>query len=215
MQDSIVENRQNLRISSASSVLNLVLPQIISKSYFKKKRYNVNIAVIDNVKTMLNQLVNNEIDIGFISINEKNFMDVYRVFSDVLKLEILMRDELVAVMDRRYYNGKDYTHTVNKQYTDGPVTLYNIVPMDLQLYEANVVCSTDADFHRSMMEHTGAMAYMSRMAYQYFFNSRKYVQLSLSDVEAPLIHAIVYREHEATFVQELADAIRLELYKKI
>lgn len=215
--ESIIE-RQNLHISSASSVLNLVLPQIISKPYFKKKNYNVNISVTNDVDYLLKQIAVEETDVGFVSVNENNLMRVYTAYKDDLDLEILMQDELVAVIDKRYYDDVLYELSLSdfrsEVAMEVPVTVYNVMMINTDLYGSNLVCSTDADFHRSMMKHTGAIAFMSRQAYQYFFNKKKYVQLPLKNLEVPLWHTAIYRKNIDNSIREFIATIRTELHGK-
>ena len=65
-----------------------------------------------------------------------------------------------------------------------------------------------------MMEHAGAIVYMSRMAYQYFFGKKKYVMLSLENIEIPLAHAAIYRKDAEPIIQEFVDLIRTEMHTK-
>jgi hypothetical protein len=100
-------------------------------------------------------------------------------------------------------------------------TLYNIIPVETMrehIYLNNVICSNDADFHRSMMEKAGAITLMSGLAYQYYFNSKKYVALKfeglMNQVVPELVHVAVYRKNAGEPIHRFIAMIRKEMLMK-
>ncbi|MBP3625098.1 MAG: LysR family transcriptional regulator, partial [Peptococcaceae bacterium] len=208
MQQQEQRADKSIRLCSASSVINVVLPKIISKSFLKKRALKANISVADSPEVMMEQLVAGEKDLGLISIGAENLMRVYAKYKDVLKLDILYSDEVVAVMDRKHCEKETVTiHEID--ISNRPLTVYNIFSVttdqvaEYDVTEYDMIYSTDADFHRSMMEHAGAVTYMSKLAYQYFFNRKRYVQLIATELKIPLLHTAVYRKDVDVNVQDL------------
>lgn len=207
---------QNVRIniSSTSSVTNIVLPTIISNLTMQQKKVSVSIAMTDSFNVVVTRLSNGESDLGLMTINERELMRKFEPLKDAFQLEVLARDEMIVVMDKKFYKGdKDYVTL--EEFGSYPRTLYNIVPVDAFRYDAyqtSIICSTDADFHRSMMEKAGSMTLMPALAHQYFFNSKKYVALSVEDLDETLIHAAIYRKDAEEQVRTFEAMVRREMY---
>ena len=138
-------------------------------------------------------------------------------YSEELQLDILARDELVAVLNRKDYDGKQEYISANSYFGKYFTTMYNIEPIDEYKFSADatsLTCSNDADFHRAMLEKGSTMVLMSGLSYQYFFNSKKYVCLPLERIDVPLIHAAIYRKDAGAQMQEVIQLIRQELHVK-
>lgn len=208
------KNDMQLSICSTSAVTNIVVPTIISNLTMQQKRVSVRISMTDSFNAVIDHLLNDESDLGLITLNERELQRKFAPLKDEFQLEILARDEMIVVIDKKFYRGdKDYV-TI-EEFSAGPRTLYNIVPVDAMRYDAykmTVICSNDADFHRSMMEKTGSMTMMPALAHQYFFNSKKYVALSVKDLDETLIHAAIYRKDAKESVRGFAAMIRREMY---
>lgn len=207
-----------IKIASASSIANLFLPKVISKSYFKKKALKANITTIDNLSSLLQQLDDKNIDIGLISLNENNLMDEYYIYEDSLSMEVLYRDELISVMDRKYCEEENLDITM-LDYSIHPMTIYNIIPVkDMKQFENysayDLVCSMDADFHRSMMEHAGAITHMSHLAYKCFFSQKRYREIPMGTFNFPVLHVAICRKDADTVVRDLITMLRLEMHMK-
>lgn len=208
------KNDMQLSICSTSAVTNIVVPTIISNLTMQQKRVSVRISMTDSFNTMIKHLLNEESDLGLITLNERELHRKFAPLKDEFQMEILARDEMIVVIDKKFYRGdKDYV-TI-EEFSTGPRTLYNIIPVDAMRYDAykmTVICSNDADFHRSMMEKTGSMTMMPALAHQYFFNSKKYVALSVKDLDETLIHAAIYRKDAKESVRGFVAMIRREMY---
>lgn len=205
---------KKINICSASSVINIVLPRILAKGETQNQKYDINISITDNVDTLLEQLMSGERDVGLLSVNEKLLCQAMEHYQDDLQMDILARDDMVMVMDRKYYKGDsryfDFESSLNNIHT-----LYNLIPYDQNAFEQHMVCSSDADFHRSMMEEAGAIVCMSGLAQQYFFNKKKYVILQIDRIFNPVIvHAAIYRRTEKQYIKDFIAKIRLEMQMK-
>lgn len=203
-----------LNICSTSAVTNIVLPTIIANLTMQQKHVSVNISMTDSFNVVMERLTSGSSDLGLMTINERELIRKFEPLKDDFQCEILARDEMIVVMDKKYYKGdKDYVTL--EEFNACPRTLYNIVPVDALRYDAyrsSIICSTDADFHRSMMEKAGSMTLMPALAHQYFFNSKKYVALSVEDLDETLIHAALYRQDVSEQVKNFTALIRREMY---
>ena len=98
-------------------------------------------------------------------------------------------------------------------------TLYNIVPTEKAMESAkryNMLCSNDADFHRNLLDcESDVVVMMAKLAYEYFFKSKKYISLPVENIDVPLIHAAIYRNDVDNYIREFADMIRQEMESKI
>lgn len=205
---------KKINICSASSVINIVLPRIMAKGEVQKQKYDINISITDNVDTLLEQLMSGERDVGLLSVNEKLLCQAMEPYQNDLQMDLLARDDMVMVMDRKYYKGDSryFDFDLNP---DSIHTLYNLIPYDREAFEQHVVCSSDADFHRSMMEEAGAVVCMSGLAQQYFFNKKKYITLQIDKAFNPVIvHAAIYRKTEKKYIKDFIAKIRIEMQMK-
>lgn len=163
-----------LNICSTSAVTNIVLPTIIANLTMQQKRVTVNISMTDSFNVVMERLTSGSSDLGLMTINERELIRKFEPLKDDFQCEILARDEMIVVMDKKYYKGdKDYVTL--EEFNAYPRTLYNIVPVDALRYDAyrsSIICSTDADFHRSMMEKAGSMTLMPALAHQYFSTAK-------------------------------------------
>jgi len=214
VQKKVKETSMN--ICSTSSVVNIVLPNIISCWNGQQKHVSFSITMTDRLEVVLEQVQNGESQVGLVSINEWELQRKFAAVQEELCYMLLARDEMVVVMDKRFYKGSlDYVSM--EYYMSHSKTLYNIVPVEelrRGAIDTTIVCSSDADFHRSMLEKTGALVLMSGLARQYFFNSKKYIALSLENVDANLLHVAIYRKDANSQVKELAQMIRREMHVK-
>ena len=141
------------------------------------KHLSLKITLTNDIDDLFAQVQNEQCDIGFFTYNERELPRKYAGMEETLQMEILVRDELVAVMDRRFCKEGQDKVTI-EDYRDRILTLYNIVSIDGSketTQQETMVSSNDADFHRRMIEKTGAVVIMPSLAYQYFFSSKKYV----------------------------------------
>lgn len=205
-----------MNICSTSSVVNIVLPNIISSWNLQQKQVSFRIQMTDLLEHVLEAVQSGESHLGLVSINEWELKRKFPAVQEELCYLLLARDEMVAVMDKRFYKGNQDFITA-EEYLSHPRTLYNIVPVEEMrrgAADTTIVCSSDADFHRSMLEKAGAIVLMSGLARQYFFNSKKYIALSLEHVDMNLLHVAIYRKDANQQIKELVQMIRREMHMK-
>lgn len=212
------EKELKLNICSISNVTNVVLPKIIAGLNENNQKLNIKIQIADALNTVMEDVKSKKADIGLISFNEQELFRLIEEFNLNLELDILARDKLIVVVDKKHYNGNENYIKQEDYYNSKQLrTIYNVVPVD-ELRQGmlfnNMVASNDAEFHRNMLEKAGAMVMMSGLAYEYFFKSKKYVALPLEDLNVPLLHAAIYRKDAEPMVQIIAKAIRKEMHIK-
>lgn len=203
-------------ICSSSSVTNLALPYVIAKLNARHDKTLVRIIQIMDLEDVIQKVQTGVSDIGLMTINAFDLERKMEQHKDLLCADVLAQDELVAVMDRKLYKGT-HTSLSAKEFAKTSVrTLYNIIPIEelrMAVYENNIICSNDADFHRSMMERAEAMTLMSGLAYQYYFNTKKYVALTFqSEYTSSLVHVAVYRKDADASIHNIVSMIRREMY---
>ena len=207
----------HINICSNSCVANMTLPEIVYNMEAQKRKATFKISQAESLDSILRHVQSGKKDIGLISMNSDELDRKFAAYSDELQLDILAQDELVAVLNRKDYNGKHVFIPAAEQMGRYFTTMYNIEPIDeykFSVDSTSLTCSNDADFHRAMLEKGGTMVLMSGLSYQYFFNSKKYVSLPLEHIDVPMIHAAVYRKDASAQMQELVQMIRQELHVK-
>lgn len=203
-------------ICSTSSVTNLALPYVIAKLNARHEKVSIRIIQSVDLDDVIQKVQTGVCDIGLMTINEFDLERKMAQHQDVLRADILAQDELVAVMDRKLYKGTHTSLSAEEFAKTSVRTLYNIIPIEelrMAVYENNIICSNDADFHRSMMERAEAMTLMSGLAYQYYFNTKKYVALTFqSEYTSSLVHAAIYRKDVESGIHNVVSMIRREMY---
>ena len=205
-----------IRVCSTSSVANIVLPDIVAKLDAKAQKVSLQITLTNDIEDLFTQVQHNQCDIGFLTYNETELYRKFASYESELLLDPLARDELIAVTDRKFCKEEQELLT-ESEYAQRIITLYNIVSIDDSkevTKRETMVSSNDADFHRRMIEKTGAIVIMPTLAYQYFFSSKKYVGLPMELGNVPLIHGAVYRKDADLRMKDFASMIRRELYFK-
>ena len=203
-------------ISSTSAVTNLALPYVISKLNTRQEKVSIRVTASTELEDVIQKVQDGVCDIGLMTINTFDLKRRMKEYQNVLVADILAHDELMVVMDRKQYKG-DFSSLSADEFSKAPVrTIYNIIPIEevrQDVYENNVICSNDADFHRSMMERADAMTLMSGLAYQYYFNTKRYVALNFqSDYAASLVHVAVYRKDAEEQIRSIVAMIRREMH---
>lgn len=205
-----------VRVCSTSSVANIVFPDIFYEASINHQKLSMKIILTDNMDELLQQVKDNECDIGFFTYNEKELREKFISLQGELKLDILAWDELVAVTDRRLVKEGQTEIVIDKHGSENIITMFNLLPSEEyqeKSFNDTLVSSNNADFHRRMIEKVGAIVIMPRLAYQYFFNAKKYIGLPLADKHVTLVHAAVYREDTKMHLQDMAAVVRQKLYK--
>ena len=203
----------HVRIGSTSAVTNIVLPSILAG--FKRANIDVEprISMVDSLDVLLEQVKDGDCDIGLLTFNEEKLFEHFAQYRDVLDMNLLARDELVVVMERRLYRqGQEYITA--REYRSHYRTMYSMLPVETleqDAKDAMVIQSNDAEFHRAMMKKAEAYVIMPRLAYQQFFSSKSYIALPLDDVQVNLLHVAVYRKNISEKVQSFISQIRLEM----
>ena len=185
------------KICSTSAVINYVLPTVLSYTEVQEQKIRLNITNTESVDYILQQLEEGTRDLGLISINENELKNIN--FSEKIAVEELYHDEVVVVFHKRLYEryGKEDIDLLEIINDKCPKTLYNIIPAKAyrDWWDDYVACSTDVGFHRSMLEKHEAIAFMPRLASDYFFSSKRYMSLPLksdTDMRFPFVHLAIY-----------------------
>ena len=203
-------------ISSTSAVTNLALPYVISKLNTRQEKVSIRVTASTELEDVIQKVQDGVCDIGLMTINTFDLKRRMKEYQNVLVADILAHDELMVVMDRKQYKG-DFSSLSADEFSKAPVrTIYNLIPIEevrQDVYENNVICSNDADFHRSMMERADAMTLMSGLAFQYYFNTKRYVALNFqSEYAASLVHVAIYRKNADEQIRNIVAMIRREMH---
>lgn len=203
-------------ISSTSAVTNLALPYVISKLNTRQEKVSIRVTASTELEDVIQKVQDGVCDIGLMTINTFDLKRRMKEYQNILVADILAHDELMVVMDRKQYKG-DFSSLSADEFSKAPVrTIYNIIPIEevrQDVYENNVICSNDADFHRSMMERADAMTLMSGLAFQYYFNTKRYVALNFqSEYAASLVHVAIYRKNADDQIRNIIAMIRREMH---
>ena len=203
-------------ISSTSAVTNLALPYVISKLNTRQEKVSIRVTASTELEDVIQKVQDGVCDIGLMTINTFDLKRRMKEYQNILVADILAHDELMVVMDRKQYKG-DFSSLSADEFSKAPVrTIYNIIPIEevrQDVYENNVICSNDADFHRSMMERADAMTLMSGLAFQYYFNTKRYVALNFqSEYAASLVHVAIYRKNADEQIRNIIAMIRREMH---
>ena len=216
-REGMPQMRTHVRIGSTSCVANLALPSVIAGYEARKQKLFFEITSMETMLAVLEQVKSGEKDIGFISINAESFRQKFALFEEELVSEILMRDEIVAVMKKESYSGSRESleeAVFERQWK----TLFNVEPADEWCSHLMDVpfsaSSNDIEFHRAMLEKMSATVVMTGLSYQHFFNTRKYIALPIENQEVTILHTAVYRRDVDAVIQEIVRKVRTELHIK-
>lgn len=202
-----------LKICSTSAVTNIVLPNIINELDARQQNVKFKISMVDSLDEIFEKVQTGNCDLGLLTFNADELLRRFSAFEQELHLDILARDEMIALMNKRYLKPNA---TVSQIVQGRMMTLYNIIPVDEDYHDVRgsyLMYSNDADFHRMMMEKNGTIVLMPALAQQYFFSSKKHIQLNLS-LDTPLLHAAIYRKDIGKHVQDITMMIRHEMQIK-
>ncbi len=212
------EEIENLivKVCSVSSVINIVLPNVVDLMESKKKNCSLKIALKDNLDEVFEQVKSGESDIGLITFNAEALIENFMEYQTDLQLDLLVRDEMIGVLNKRFMN-EEKLMISNADFKCRRLSIYNIIPSPIYLSNAqtdSMVWSNDSEFHRAMLERNGTIVMMPGLAHQFFFSNKKYVAVSVDGLEIPLLHAAVYRKDAPAYIQEFVNLIRMEMHMK-
>lgn len=206
----------DLYIASTSSISNLLLPILIGSPKLQENNVTVHINPSINSEDVVEQVCTKKSDLGLITINENSFENLIAPHQNNIEAAIIMKDRLIALMDRRFYSG-DELKLSEEEFAKYKVrTLYNIQPIAMfeqSIAEGNIICSGDADFHRNMMEKAGAITLMSVTSHHLHFNNKRYVPLMLADefAQHSILHVAIYRKTAEKYMDNLLNLLRREM----
>lgn len=210
------EEERHIHICSISTVINHVLPKIIA--HVHKKNVTVKLDMVDDLETVIQKIKNQESDIGLITFNEQELLRIMENFQGEIVLDVLARDKMIAVFNRKHYDGETDSIPMEECFNTTQVrTLYNITPVENMRQGAQAmaaICSSDADFHRNMLKYADAMVLMAGFSYQYFFSSKNFVALPVEGLDVPMVHAAIYHKNAENWTEELIRMIRQEMRVK-
>ena len=204
-----------LKICSNSAVTNIVLPDIINDLEAKQQKVKLKISMENTLERIIESVQNRECDMGLLTYNADELLRRFATIESEVYLDILARDNMVALMHKRHIKAEDGTMP-SHEVLQRPLTLYNIIPVDINYEDPRgtyLMYSNDADFHRAMMEKNGAIVVMPRLAKQYFFSSKQIEQVEIP-LNTPLLHVAIYRNDADELVQDIAMMIRRQIQMK-
>ena len=207
---------RHIRINSISTVTNIVLPKIIGQINKKQKNVTIRMDMVDALETVIKSIKDQESDIGLITFNAKELMRIMEDFQGEILLDVLARDEMIGVVNRKHYNGEiDYIRADDCFSSSQLRTIYNITPVEKMrdlAQTSHMIVSNDADFHRNMLKYADAIVIMAGLAYEYFFSSKNFIALPVEGIDVPLIHAAIYRKNADSWIEEFVKMIRKEMH---
>ena len=207
---------RHIRINSISTVTNIVLPKIIGQINKKQKNVTIRMDMVDALETVIKSIKDQESDIGLITFNAKELMRIMEDFQGEILLDVLARDEMIGVVNRKHYNGEiDYIRADDCFSSSQLRTIYNITPVEEMrelAQNSHMIVSSDADFHRNMLKYADAIVIMAGLAYEYFFSSKNFIALPVEGIDVPLIHAAIYHKNADGWVEEFVKMIRKEMH---
>lgn len=212
------ENKMPLQIHvlSTSSVLKAQLPSLIAQYKMSNQRLMLKITEAETTKDILERLVNEQYGLGLICIEEQYFERLQDAYNDVLQAEVLGYDELVGVINNKYYDG-NFEVIDGTAYDSSLRTIYNVEITEDWRVEAdrkNILQSNDIEFHKAMLEKKGSMVSMARLSFESFFNRKKYIALPLKNQTFSILYVAVYRKDAEKKFFDFVQLIRKELYLK-
>ena len=214
--NNVLPQEVSFRIVSTSSIINSVLPHIISNMDAKASVFHVSLSMGNDVNDVVNHVQKGDCDIGFITYSESALLNELELLHTDLQLDVLERDEIVAVLDKKYYKG-NYKYLYSEELKQHRVTVYNILPSknsESYLGDMNhIIYSNDVDFHRKML-HTGAVVVMPKLSYNKLFQTKNIIALPVENVMESLVHAVLYKNNNDLNLKGFAGLIRKELHTK-
>ena len=208
--------RSDMYIASTSSISNMLLPILISNQKMQENNVTIHINHAGSYADVVEQVHSKKSDFGLITINELELPSVMAQYQKDLEAVVIMKDKLIALMDKRYYKG-DELNLSDDDFENYKIrTMYNIHPIAMyheSIQESNIICSGDADFHRNMMEKAGAITLMSVTAHHLHFNNKRYVPLMLGEHlnQHSLLHVAIYRKSTKGYMDNLINLLRREM----
>ena len=208
--------RNDMYIASTSSISNLLLPILISSHKIQENNVTIHINNAVSCADVIEQVYNKQTDLGLITINEVELPRFMTPYQKELEAAVIMKDKLIALMDKRYYTGEELKIS-DEDFDNYKIrTMYNIHPIELyqdSVKNNNIICSGDADFHRNMMEKAGAITLMSVTAHHLHFNNKRYVPLMLGEHlnQHSLLHVAIYRKSAEAYMDNLINLLRREM----
>ena len=206
----------DLYIASTSTISNLLLPILIANPKMQEHNVTIHINPSTSYADVIEQVRTKKSDLGLITVNETELPQLMAPHQKDLSAAVIMKDKLIALMDKRYYTGEELKISDDEFENYKVRTMYNIHPIDFyqqSVKDSNIICSGDADFHRNMMEKAGAITLMSVTSHHLHFNNKRYVPLMLGSHlnQHSLLHVAVYRKNSEKYMENLLNLLRREM----
>lgn len=206
----------HIHVLSTSSVLKALLPSLIVQYKMSNQHLILKITESETTKFILERLATEQCGIGLICIEKQYFERLQDAYNDVLQAEVLGYDELIGVISNKYYDGS-FEVIDGTAYDNSMKTIYNVEITEDWRVEADrktILQSNDIEFHKAMLEEKGSMVSMTRLSFESFFNSKKYIALPLKDQIFSILYVAVYRKDAEERFSDFIKLIRKELYLK-
>ena len=190
-----------LSIFSASILSDLFLPTVISR--FIKLHPRTSVIIIDvNSGELLSYLLNDYCELALFSANKNYIMTVLAKAKANIKLLPLLDDTLVLCIrpDHPLMRYKELNSAILTEYADKnyfKFSLYQVLPIavpELTYAEAiSTSTSSNVDLHKKLIVEDVALAYMSKLAYQYKFQNEGFACIPMLD-SFSVCHCLLYRD---------------------
>ena len=119
--------KQKINIATTSAVTNVILPDIVAELISKQSLPDIRMSVMDNLDELLRKIETKESDIGLATVRTKLLPGKIAQYADIFDVEILMHDNFVVTMNKRFYQSCD-TCIDTKMYGNALVkTSYDIL----------------------------------------------------------------------------------------
>lgn len=204
--------KRELRISSASAVTSIVLPDILAKMYAQDNNLSIKISASNQFEEIIETLRSGKTDMALFSITDtKENRKILESMPDLV-VSVLARDELVALTKR---GEKLESYEMNNTYT----STFSITPLNDNFREITnehfTVSSVDIEFHKTLLDKMHAVVAMPGLAQQNFFNSKKYEQQSLPGMgPMEVVHIAIMRKDADLLTNTFLKLVKQELYAK-
>lgn len=201
----------HIEICSTSSVTKMVLPDVLVKLQAENENASINLVALNDIDYILQRVASGDCALGMMSINEQELYKKYAEWQNELVWETFVRDEIVVVVDNRYYAHHNIALNETLEKPEQLKTIYNLLPVESMrktIYDLHIICSADADFHRSMMRQVGSVTIMSALDYQYYFHQKSYRAIRLNYDTPSIVHGVLYRKDAPTDIRRFVSLLR-------
>lgn len=200
----------SIKICSTSSIVNMILPAIIAEFMQMGIHIVPRIYMVDTLQELLDHTEQGVCDLGLLTYNEDALFNKFTSYQYSLDMDFLGQDELVVTMKQTEPWAEK--GTISRQdFYQHLCSMFCMMPVDniaQKAMDTHVMCSNDADFHRSMIKEANAYVVMPRRAYQHFFADEQYAAVPMENAQHTILHAAIYRKDAPENLRIFAKYVR-------